>query len=157
MWDVSHFVMPLTLHLPRGDSTITHTTGFGKPSTRRAPRSKLEAFFLLVADDTTARAYTYVQMPGLYRVLEDTRKWVKRKCTVTIQVGRIYPAPQSDTEKRATHLLLAYVLGLLGFLELQTFNKTVFVVLLPPRSPVAKTPLMTLMKLLYAKPRHSTG
>ncbi|KAF7685068.1 hypothetical protein CDIK_4184, partial [Cucumispora dikerogammari] len=102
------------------------TTGFGRSTTRRAPRLKLEAFFLLVANDTTARKYTYVQMPAFYRWLEDTRKWVKRKRTATIQIGRIYPAPKPDTEKRALPLLLTHVPGPLGFLDLQTFNRTDF-------------------------------
>ena len=50
------------VHLHGRDVTYIHVSGFGRERVKTAPRSKLEAYFLLLETESVARQYKYAQI-----------------------------------------------------------------------------------------------
>ncbi|KAF7685569.1 ATP-dependent DNA helicase PIF1, partial [Cucumispora dikerogammari] len=125
MWQISHSVMGLPVHLDDRNPTETLVTGFGRNVTRNTPRSKLEAFFLLTETDESARVYSYVQIPEFYKWAEVVaRLWIRRTPTHSGQLGRLYPVPIFEQERYALRLLLCHVIGPRSFTDIRTVNGT---------------------------------
>lgn len=126
LWRISHSIIGLDVHLHGRDVSYIHVTGFGRERVKVAPRSKLEAFFLLLETDVEARLLKYAEVPEQYMWNEKTRTWKPRTQKKRFQIGRIYPVPLKDTERYALRVLLLNVPGPLSFEDIRTIDGVFF-------------------------------
>nr|CAD2201102.1 unnamed protein product [Meloidogyne enterolobii] len=117
--DLSHAVIPLSIHLP-GNQPVYMT-----PATRnqiitdvsqgKLPESKLTAYWKLWAKDNNVKNILFENLPETYAYHTDTKTWEPRKhSTVKGQpvLGRIYTvSPREDPEKFALYVLTKHFPG----------------------------------------------
>ncbi|KAK1354310.1 hypothetical protein POM88_047566 [Heracleum sosnowskyi] len=119
-------VQRLSFHLP-GNKTCTFRSN--EPlekvvSREKYKQSQLEAFFSLNAADSTARQYTYDEIPQYYVWNDVDRVWNVRKRGN--QIGRLFYTHHSTGELWYLRLLLTKVRGPTSYKSLRIVNGVVY-------------------------------
>ncbi|KAJ8955785.1 hypothetical protein NQ317_014160 [Molorchus minor] len=107
MYDRSHSVMVLPVHLPGGNYVVVDDwEDEGRLGERLDARSKLKAWFALNGDDADARRFKYAEIPEHF------------VCSVALEVS----ARAEDLDLFYLRMLLKHVRGATSFEHLRTVN-----------------------------------
>lgn len=125
MYDMSHTVIRLSIHLP-GEQNVVFVEGNEIEKSATEIPTKLTAFFQKNAESIEARGIKYGDFPTQFVWDDKNHSWKDRQRGGDKIISRIYQVPPSHAEKFSLRLLLLNVAGATSFEDLRTIDGIVY-------------------------------
>ena len=123
----THTIIRLPVHLPL-QQPVYFKEGEEERALQRASQqnTQLTAWFQLNSEDSSARQYTYAQIPNHYTFHSQTKKWQTRKQRGDKAISRLYSVSPKDKDRYYLRMLLLHVPGATCYDDLKTVNEQTY-------------------------------